>query len=107
MLRGETCIARTTRKCILAAAFAVFGFVISVPGVHGQTPTRRPAAAPATKSLVRPKLVVLLVLDQMRRDYVDKFLHQWTGGRLPRHAACGRFHRESYSRGTMETIFHP
>ena len=28
----------------------------------------------------RPKLVVLLVVDQMRGDYVDKFLPQWTGG---------------------------
>jgi predicted AlkP superfamily pyrophosphatase or phosphodiesterase len=28
----------------------------------------------------RPKLVVLLVVDQMRGDYVDKFRGQWTGG---------------------------
>jgi predicted AlkP superfamily pyrophosphatase or phosphodiesterase len=28
----------------------------------------------------RPKLVVLLVVDQMRGDYVDKFRSQWTGG---------------------------
>jgi predicted AlkP superfamily pyrophosphatase or phosphodiesterase len=27
-----------------------------------------------------PKLVVLLVVDQMRADYVDRFGHQWTGG---------------------------
>jgi predicted AlkP superfamily pyrophosphatase or phosphodiesterase len=33
-------------------------------------------AATATK----PKLVVVLVVDQMRADYVDKFLGQWTGG---------------------------
>jgi predicted AlkP superfamily pyrophosphatase or phosphodiesterase len=36
-----------------------------------------PAAA---KSFAKPKLVVLLVVDQMRGDYVDKFLGQWTGG---------------------------
>ncbi|MGH9691954.1 MAG: alkaline phosphatase family protein [Candidatus Acidiferrales bacterium] len=29
---------------------------------------------------VRPKLIVLLVVDQMRADYVDKFREQWTGG---------------------------
>lgn len=28
----------------------------------------------------RPKLVVMLVVDQMRGDYVDKFRGQWTGG---------------------------
>ncbi len=28
----------------------------------------------------KPKLVVLLVVDQMRGDYVDKFRGQWTGG---------------------------
>jgi predicted AlkP superfamily pyrophosphatase or phosphodiesterase len=28
----------------------------------------------------RPKLVVLLVVDQMRADYVEKFRGQWTGG---------------------------
>src|SRR6266404_1627149 len=34
--------------------------------------------APAQNA--RPKLVVLLVVDQMRGDYVDKFRGQWTGG---------------------------
>ena len=28
----------------------------------------------------RPRLIVLLVVDQFRGDYVDKFQHQWTGG---------------------------
>ena len=28
----------------------------------------------------RPKLVVMLAVDQMRADYVDKFQFQWTGG---------------------------
>lgn len=40
----------------------------------------------------RPKLVVLLVVDQMRADYVDKFSQQWTGGlhRLLEHGAWFR-----------------
>ena len=39
------------------------------------------AKAPAAPKLAqRPKLVVLLVVDQMRGDYVDKFRSQWTGG---------------------------
>jgi predicted AlkP superfamily pyrophosphatase or phosphodiesterase len=37
-----------------------------------------PAAARAPSA--RPKLVVVLVVDQMRGDYVDKFQGQWTGG---------------------------
>ena len=49
----------------------------------------KPAAAPAkppvhtTKAGTanpRPKLVVILVVDQMRADYVEHFRQQWTGG---------------------------
>jgi Type I phosphodiesterase / nucleotide pyrophosphatase len=36
--------------------------------------------AAASKAPARPKLVVVLVVDQMRGDYVDKFRGQWTGG---------------------------
>jgi predicted AlkP superfamily pyrophosphatase or phosphodiesterase len=54
------------------------------PGIAAKAPARpkepreneaRPQAAAA-----KPKLVVLLVVDQMRGDYADKFLGQWTGG---------------------------
>lgn len=38
----------------------------------------RPATPPPPSP--RPKLIVLLVVDQMRGDYVDKFKGQWTGG---------------------------
>ena len=39
-------------------------------------------AAPAQtrRAASRPKLVVVLVVDQMRADYVDKFRQQWTRG---------------------------
>ena len=68
----------------LAGLAAVF-----VPRSLGQTPPPSPARAAASeresvakirKTPARPKLVVLLVVDQMRGDYVDKFLPQWTGG---------------------------
>src|SRR5450759_4330723 len=36
----------------------------------------RPQAAPQDP----PKLVVLIVVDQMRADYVDRFRGDWTGG---------------------------
>src|SRR5438105_697111 len=35
-----------------------------------------PHAAPATP----PKLAVIIVVDQMRADYVDRFSGEWTGG---------------------------
>lgn len=38
--------------------------------------TRSAAAAPAA----RPALVVILVVDQMRADYIDKYGDNWTGG---------------------------
>src|SRR5258708_27148296 len=39
---------------------------------------REAKEAPAPNA--RPKLLVLLVVDQMRGDYVDKFKGHWTGG---------------------------
>ena len=40
----------------------------------------KPTVAKPPKMPQRPKLVVLLVVDQMRADYVEKFRGQWTGG---------------------------
>src|SRR5262245_65720622 len=42
----------------------------------------------------RPKLIVLLMVDQMRGDYVDKFRAQWTGG-LQRLLASGAWFRQA------------
>jgi predicted AlkP superfamily pyrophosphatase or phosphodiesterase len=52
-----------------------------------------PAAAQAPRA---PKLAVVLVVDQMRADYVDRFQSDWTGGlkRLVTHGA--RFRRAAY-----------
>jgi predicted AlkP superfamily pyrophosphatase or phosphodiesterase len=51
----------------------------------------------------RPKLVVILVVDQMRGDYVDKFRSQWTGGlhRLVTEGAW--FHEAAYPYAATET----
>jgi hypothetical protein len=63
-------------------------------------------AAPAktTRSAVaRPKLVVMLVVDQMRADYLDKFMGQWSGG-LKRLATEGAwFHDAAYPYAATET----
>lgn len=58
------------------------------------TPPRQPAAKSAAVLPSRPKLVVLLVVDQMRGDYVDKFQGQWTGG-LKRLVNEGAWFREA------------
>lgn len=42
----------------------------------------------------RPKLIVLLVVDQFRADYIDKFRHQWNGG-LERLIEQGAWFREA------------
>jgi hypothetical protein len=50
-----------------------------------------------------PKLVVVLVVDQMRGDYVERYGHQWTGG-LHRLITDGaRFLRASYPYSTTVT----
>jgi predicted AlkP superfamily pyrophosphatase or phosphodiesterase len=42
----------------------------------------------------RPKLVVLLSVDQMRADYVERYRHQWSGG-LKRLAESGAWFRNA------------
>jgi predicted AlkP superfamily pyrophosphatase or phosphodiesterase len=69
------------RKWLVSIAFAVSGVSLCVPSLLGQTPaSARPRPTVAKKAPAHPKLVVVLVVDQMRGDYVDKFLGQWTGG---------------------------
>jgi predicted AlkP superfamily pyrophosphatase or phosphodiesterase len=48
--------------------------VLAAIGPSAQTARQAPAVA------ARPKLVVLISVDQMRGDYVDRFRHQWTKG---------------------------
>jgi predicted AlkP superfamily pyrophosphatase or phosphodiesterase len=51
----------------------------------------------------RPKLVIVLVVDQMRADYVDKFRGQWTGG-LKRLVEEGAWFRDAaYPYAATET----
>jgi predicted AlkP superfamily pyrophosphatase or phosphodiesterase len=59
-------------------ALATFGVALLASGVGAQG--SKPTEAKKAEKPTRPKLVVLLVVDQMRGDYVDKFRGQWTGG---------------------------
>jgi predicted AlkP superfamily pyrophosphatase or phosphodiesterase len=82
--------------------------------VIAMIPVRRAAAqstAPASAAVHRvpaptgdrPKLVVLLVVDQMRGDYVDKFRSQWNGG-LKRLVQEGAWFRDAaYPYAATET----
>ncbi len=80
---------------------AVFGVLLGVSS-SGQTAPLHAAKSPAREN-VRPKLVVLLVVDQMRGDYVDKFLGQWSGG-LKRLVTEGAwFHEAAYPYAATET----
>src|SRR5215475_12530532 len=55
---------------------------VSPGDAQSPSPAPAPKARPqgAAARVARPKLVVLLVVDQMRADYVDRFQGQWTGG---------------------------
>ena len=71
---------RILRKMVLA----MVGALLTASGARGQTanrvPSKKAASPQRTEKIAHPKLVVLLVVDQMRGDYVDKFRGQWTAG---------------------------
>ena len=58
-----------------AAALPLFLIFLPLAAAQSHPPTTK-----SSQSVSRPKLIVLLVVDQMRADYVDKFRFQWTGG---------------------------
>ncbi|HJY90079.1 MAG TPA: alkaline phosphatase family protein, partial [Candidatus Acidoferrum sp.] len=62
---------RSGMACLLAV-------LLTAAIVCGQTPRKAVAKPEARPS--RPKLIVMIVVDQMRGDYVDKFRGQWSGG---------------------------
>ena len=91
------------QRLMMAAAFLLAASISWVPRTAAQTPPVRPAATKAPRAPARPKLVVLLVVDQMRADYVDKFLPQWTGG-LKRLVEEGAWFRDAaYPYAATET----
>ena len=77
---AESSMARTAnsyehRKAQIALLLALAGTL--APPARAQ---HGPQASRPIELSAKPKLVVLLVVDQMRADYVDKFRFQWTGG---------------------------
>jgi predicted AlkP superfamily pyrophosphatase or phosphodiesterase len=67
---------RRTRAISLGLLLVVGG-TLTPPG---RAQAKAPIEHAARKAPEKPKLVVLLVVDQMRGDYVDKFRGQWIAG---------------------------
>ena len=80
----------------LGALFLMCGNCASAQVARKVPTTKHPVAA-------RPKLVVMIVVDQMRADYVDKFRGQWSAG-LKRLEEDGAWFREAaYPYAATET----
>src|SRR5215469_9696023 len=97
-------IVRSFKRWAIAAA-ALPGLVATVPPPGAaQTATRSvPTRRKEAQSPNKPKLVDLLVVDQMRADYVEKFRFQWTGG-LKRLVTEGAWFRDAaYPYAATET----
>src|SRR5690242_3950312 len=96
--RGICCslFSRRAKTARFAALLALLGTFPALAAAQATSPK-------AAKPPQRPKLVVLLVVDQMRADYVDKFRFQWTGG-LKRLVEEGAWFREAaYPYAATET----
>jgi len=96
---------KRARDCRLLLFFALLATLAAnlalaqAPGAHKSA--AKPAATEA--SYARPKLVVLLVVDQMRADYLERFQEQWNGG-LKRLLQEGAWFREAaYPYAATET----
>jgi len=85
-------------RTLLGAAVVLLG---GTAAISAQAP--KTAAARKAPAATRPKLVVVLVVDQMRADYVDKFRGQWKGGleRLLKEGAW--FRAAAYPYASTET----
>src|SRR6266566_1806967 len=86
----------TSISAVLLAS--IFAFPLPA-GAQAGAPAAKPAGSPA-----KPRLVVLLVVDQMRADYIEKFRAQWTGGltRRRRPALATRRSQPDHSHPFME-----
>src|SRR6202171_5203664 len=71
MVRGKVSLQRGAPVFLLS--------LVSLAGMQGQVAGRAAMEKTGTPP-ARPKLVVMLVVDQMRADYVEKFRGQWSGG---------------------------
>ena len=96
------------KKQAATTFLAVILFFSAKAGAQTPAKTAPRATGKATPSVLKPaagppKLVVMIVVDQMRADYVDKFRGQWTDG-LKRLVEQGAWFREAaYPYAATET----
>ncbi|HSJ24162.1 MAG TPA: alkaline phosphatase family protein, partial [Longimicrobiales bacterium] len=70
---------RTTVRTSTVALVAALPWLAGGPGLHGQpVPGQQQAAATSHA----PDLVVVVTVDQLRGDYIDRFAPNLTGGLL-------------------------
>jgi predicted AlkP superfamily pyrophosphatase or phosphodiesterase len=97
---ARTYAAGSCRIHVFSELLAIFA-ALALPAVAQVAPPA--ASSKVAKTPARPKLVVLLVVDQMRADYVDKFRDHWTGG-LKRLIVEGAWFRDAaYPYAATET----
>lgn len=104
MLRANRNSSAVACLTFLRCTTAIVALFTAVGSAHARSGDAQPAPATSPrKPAARPKLVVLLVVDQMRADYIDKFLPQWTGG-LRRLVSEGAWFRDAaYPYAATET----
>ena len=89
--------------CCLMTLLLSAVFVAQTPHVAPPPHNAHARAKAQPAPSAGPKLVVLLVVDQMRGDYVDKFKGQWSGG-LKRLLELGAWFRDAaYPYAATET----
>ena len=101
MRKGKLCA-----RLLLLSALIVANSVsqLALAQTSKRAAVGKPAVRTATQAQAnRPKLIVMIVVDQMRADYVDKFRGQWSGGlnRLVEEGAW--FHEAAYPYAATET----
>ena len=62
-----------------SAGLVLAAIILGLGAATGAQMPPRPVPRAANRA-ARPKLVVVVVVDQMRADYIEKFRFQWTGG---------------------------
>jgi predicted AlkP superfamily pyrophosphatase or phosphodiesterase len=91
-----------SKRSLCSAALAGLLLLSAVGALFGQA-RHISAAAARTKTPARPRMIVLLVVDQFRADYVEKFRGQWSAG-LKRVLEEGAWFRNAaYPYATTET----
>jgi hypothetical protein len=63
---------------LLSIVVTIAGFAIGMPGSGPRS--WDPGMPAAAAQAARPRLVVVLVADQFRADYIDLYAHRWRGG---------------------------